>query len=88
MTDETIVDHIPVRQFSQRLEILMALRGQKDTVGIRVLDIIKPRDPVLLAKTQGTTALPVLEVLSHQCEPVSVLQQPQSVRLRRDPASR
>jgi hypothetical protein len=30
----------------------------------------------------------VAEVLSDECEPVSVLQQPQSVRLRRDRATR
>lgn len=61
MTGKHIVYHIPVCPFSQRLEILLALRGQKDSVEFRVVDITKPRDPALLAKTQGTTALPVLE---------------------------
>ena len=61
MTAKHIVYHIPVCPFSQRLEILLALRGQKDAVDFRVVDITKPRDPDLLAKTQGTTALPVLE---------------------------
>ena len=61
MTGKPIVYHIPVCPFSQRLEILLALRGQKDSVEFRVVDITKPRDPALLAKTQGTTALPVLE---------------------------
>ncbi|MDC0737035.1 glutathione S-transferase family protein [Cognatishimia sp. SS12] len=56
-----IVYHIPVCPFSQRLEILLALRGQRDAVEFRVVDITKPRDPELLAKTRGTTALPVLE---------------------------
>lgn len=56
-----IVYHIPVCPFSQRLEILLALRGQTDQVEFRVVDITKPRDPELLAKTRGTTALPVLE---------------------------
>jgi glutathione S-transferase len=56
-----IVYHIPVCPFSQRLEILLALRGQTDLVEFRVVDITKPRDPGLLAKTRGTTALPVLE---------------------------
>ena len=51
MTGKHIVYHIPVCPFSQRLEILLALR----------VNITKPRDPALLAKTQGTTALPVLE---------------------------
>lgn len=61
MTAKPIVHHIPVCPFSQRLEILLALRGQEDAVEFRVVDITKPRDPELLAKTRGTTALPVLE---------------------------
>lgn len=61
MTEKHIVYHIPVCPFSQRLEILLALRGQTDAVEFRVVDITKPRDPDLLAKTRGTTALPVLE---------------------------
>lgn len=56
-----IVYHIPVCPFSQRLEIMLALRGQTDAIEFRVVDITKPRDPALLAKTRGTTALPVLE---------------------------
>ena len=56
-----IVHHIPVCPFSQRLEILLALKGLSDTVAFRVVDITKPRDPALLAKTRGTTALPVME---------------------------
>ena len=61
MTNKHIVYHIPVCPFSQRLEILLALRGQQNAVDFRVVDITKPRDPELLAKTRGTTALPVLE---------------------------
>ncbi|MCR9149060.1 MAG: glutathione S-transferase family protein [Rhodobacteraceae bacterium] len=61
MTARHIVHHIPVCPFSQRLEILLALRGRADAVEFRVVDITKPRDPALLAKTRGTTALPVLE---------------------------
>lgn len=61
MHSKPIVYHIPVCPFSQRLEILLTLRGQKDAVDFRVVDITKPRDPELLAKTRGTTALPVLE---------------------------
>lgn len=61
MTDKHIVYHIPVCPFSQRLEILLALRGQEDAVEFCVVDITKPRDPALLKKTRGTTALPVLE---------------------------
>ena len=56
-----IVYHIPVCPFSQRLEIMLALKGMTDAVEFRVVDITKPRDPELLRKTRGTTALPVLE---------------------------
>ncbi len=61
MTGKHVVHHIPVCPFSQRLEIMLALRGQEDAVEFRVVDITRPRDPELLAKTRGTTALPVLE---------------------------
>ncbi|MCA0043334.1 glutathione S-transferase family protein [Celeribacter litoreus] len=61
MTQKHIMYHIPICPYSQRLEILLALRGQSDAVEFRVVDITKPRDPELLAKTRGTTALPVLE---------------------------
>jgi glutathione S-transferase len=61
MPAKHIVYHIPVCPFSQRLEILLALRGQEGAVEFRVVDITRPRDPELLAKTRGTTALPVLE---------------------------
>ncbi|SLN65107.1 hypothetical protein PSA7680_03439 [Pseudoruegeria aquimaris] len=61
MSDRPTVYHIPVCPFSQRLEILLALRGTPDAVRFEVVDITKRRDPALLAKTRGTTALPVLE---------------------------
>ncbi|SLN24027.1 glutathione S-transferase family protein [Oceanibacterium hippocampi] len=61
MTGRPIVYHIPVCPFSQRLEILLALKGRPDAVEFRVVDITRPRDPDLLRKTRGTTALPVLE---------------------------
>ncbi len=57
-----ILYHVPVCPFSQRLEILLALKGMRDTVEFHVVDITKPRDPALLAKTPGNTALPVLEL--------------------------
>ena len=56
-----VIHHIPVCPFCQRTEILLALKGQPDAVEFRVVDITKPRDPALLEKTRGTTALPVLE---------------------------
>ena len=66
MSGKPIVYHIPVCPFSQRLEILLALKGQQDAVEFRVVDITKPRDPELLRKTRGTTALPVLETQDGQ----------------------
>lgn len=55
------VHHIPICPFSQRLEILLALKGLRGRVAFQVVDITKPREPELLAKTPGTTALPFLE---------------------------
>lgn len=57
-----IVHHIPVCPFSQRLEIALELKGLRDAVEFRVVDITRPRAPELLAKTRGTTALPVMEI--------------------------
>lgn len=54
------VYHIPVCPFSQRLEILLALKGKRDAVEFRVVDITRPRPRRLLDLTRGTTALPVL----------------------------
>jgi len=58
---QPIVYHIPVCPFCQRLEILLALKGLRDAVDFRVIDITQPRPEWLLRKTRGTTALPVLE---------------------------
>lgn len=56
------VHHIPVCPFCQRIEILLALKGRQDAVDFQVVDITKPRADWLLAKTRGTTALPVFEL--------------------------
>lgn len=56
-----IVHHIPVCPFSQRLEILLALKQRSDAVTFQVVDITRPRDPALLALTRGSTALPVMQ---------------------------
>ena len=55
------VYHIPVCPFSQRLEILLALKVLEGRVAFHVVDITRPRPEWLLEKTRGTTALPVLE---------------------------
>ena len=57
-----LVHHIPVCPFSQRLEILLALKGAQDAVDFTTVDVTRPRDPHLLEKTRGVTALPVLEI--------------------------
>ncbi|KPQ06533.1 MAG: glutathione S-transferase [Rhodobacteraceae bacterium HLUCCA12] len=54
------VCHIPVCPFSQRLEILLALKGMGDAVDFHVVDITRPRPDWLLQRTGGTTAMPVL----------------------------
>ncbi|MBA3426313.1 MAG: glutathione S-transferase family protein [Rubrobacter sp.] len=54
--------HIPVCPFSQRLEILLSLKGLEDRVDFHVVDITKPRPNWLLEKTRGTTALPALDL--------------------------
>jgi glutathione S-transferase len=54
--------HIPVCPFSQRLEILLALKGVRDRVAFHAVDITRPRPAWLLAKTAGSTTLPVLEL--------------------------
>ncbi|MZR30243.1 glutathione S-transferase family protein [Sneathiella litorea] len=61
MTDKFSIYHIPVCPFSQRLEILLTLKGEREKARFEVVDITRPRDPALLKKTRGTTALPVLE---------------------------
>ena len=61
LRDTPTVYHIPVCPFSQRLEILLSLKGLGDRVAFHVVDITRPRPGWLLEKTRGTTALPVLE---------------------------
>ena len=55
------VYHIPVCPFSQRLEILLALKGIRSRIDFQVVDITKPRPAWLQNLMRGTTALPVLE---------------------------
>jgi len=60
-TPKPVVYHIPVCPFSQRLEILLALKGLGDAVEFRVVDITEPRDPMLLELSRGSTALPIMQ---------------------------
>jgi glutathione S-transferase len=56
------VFHIPACPFSQRLKILLTLKGRPEAVDFSVVDITRPRDPEFLRKTRGATALPVMEM--------------------------
>ncbi len=62
MPDKPLLHHIPICPFSQRVEIMLAMKGLPRAVDFNVVDITRPRDPVLLAKMKGTTALPALEL--------------------------
>ena len=55
------VYHIAICPFSQRLEILLTLKGCRHLVDFHVVDITRPYPGWLLEKTSGTAALPVLE---------------------------
>jgi glutathione S-transferase len=60
MSDLTVYQ-IPVCPFTQRLAILLDLKGLEGRLKFHVVDITKPRPDWLLAKSRGTTALPILE---------------------------
>jgi glutathione S-transferase len=60
MTQALTIYHIPGCPFSERIEIMLALKGlEMHDVEI---DISKPRPDWLLAKSGGTTALPLLDI--------------------------
>ena len=89
------VYHIPVCPFSQRLEILLTLKGLEDRVNFHVVDITRPRPEWLLEKSRGTTALPVLEtergeILKESMVILHYLEDrfPQPAVARRDPYRR
>ncbi len=59
-TTRPLVCNIPVCPFSQRLEILLSLKGLAGVVDFHVVDITRPRPDWLLERTGGSTAMPVL----------------------------
>ncbi|MFP5410307.1 MAG: glutathione S-transferase family protein [Gammaproteobacteria bacterium] len=84
--------HIPVCPFCQRIDILLTLKGRRDDFDFQVIDITRPRPDWLLAKTRGTTALPVLETADgHAIKESLVIMQyvedlyPEPPVARRDP---
>lgn len=60
MPQPLTIYHIPGCPFSERIEIMLALKGL--AVHDVEIDISKPRPDWLLAKSGGTTALPLLDV--------------------------
>lgn len=54
--------HFPGCPYSERLEILLALKGRQGVLEEVEIDLSKPRPDWLLQKTGGATSLPVLEV--------------------------
>ncbi|WJS99484.1 glutathione S-transferase family protein [Novosphingobium humi] len=54
--------HIPGCPFSERVEILLSLKGLAERLAHHDIDISRPRPDWLLRKTRGTTALPALEL--------------------------
>lgn len=57
-----ILHQIAACPFSQRVEILLALRGLTESVEMRIHDVTQPRPADLLAKTGGVTSLPAFEL--------------------------
>jgi glutathione S-transferase len=53
--------HFPGCPYSERVEILLALKGLGDVLEDVEIDISTPRPAWLLEKTRGTTALPALD---------------------------
>jgi len=60
MKKRPVIYHIPVCPFSQRIEILLHLKGLDSAIDFGVIDITRPRPRWLLDHTGGSTALPVL----------------------------
>ncbi|WP_240610231.1 glutathione S-transferase family protein [Sphingomonas pokkalii] len=54
--------HIPGCPFSERVELLLDLKGMGEVMTDHPIDISCPRPEWLLRKTGGTTALPALEL--------------------------
>jgi glutathione S-transferase len=59
-SERLTIYHIPVCPFSQRLEILLELKGLRDRIDFHVVDITVPRPEWLIEMTRGTTAMPIL----------------------------
>ncbi|WP_246204857.1 glutathione S-transferase family protein [Altericroceibacterium indicum] len=60
--NKPIMYHIPGCPFSERVELLLDLKGCGDSLADMEIDISKPRPDWLLERTRGTTSLPALEL--------------------------
>jgi glutathione S-transferase len=60
-----ILYHFPGCPYSERVEILLHLKGLSGAIEDVELDISQPRPDWLLQKTDGSTALPVLDCGTH-----------------------
>ncbi|GGA47966.1 glutathione S-transferase [Pelagibacterium lentulum] len=54
-----IIYHIPICPFSQRIEILLALKGAEEQVDFFVVDVTVPRPDWLLRLSRGRTSMPL-----------------------------
>ncbi len=70
---ELILYHFPGCPYSERVEILLHLKGLAGTVTDIELDISQPRPDWLLHKTGGSTALPVLDCGTHALRESAVI---------------
>lgn len=56
-----VLYHFPGCPYSERVEILLTLKGLSGAIGDAELDLSRPRPDWLLEKTGGSTSLPVLD---------------------------
>jgi glutathione S-transferase len=68
-----ILYHFPGCPYSERVEILLYLKGLSGTIEDSELDISQPRPDWLLEKTGGSTALPVLDCGAHVIKESAVI---------------
>ena len=61
-SQDLTIYHIPGCPFSERIEIMLELKGLAHIMKDVEIDISKPRPDWLLAKSGGTTALPLLDI--------------------------
>lgn len=69
--------HIPICPFSQRIEILLALKGAEEQVDFSVVDVTVPRPDWLLRLSHGRTSMPLAQMPDGQVisESLSILEE-------------